>query len=285
MSAGAQAPSDRLRGLAIRRVRTIDELTAASDVVDEVTGYRDLHPGVLLSVVETGGYVGAAYDGERCVGSLYGLLGLREGRPYLHSEMAAVLPSHQGRGLAQALKLDQRAFALEQGMDLVTWTYDPLRGMNANLNIRRLGTEVAGYAPDLYGSLPGFSGGWPTDQLLLEWRVASDRVRTVLDGTDVDARFGLEDLTEITTVTVREDGVEDLAGWVPGLRDHLLLLRVPQNVQELRALDMEVVLRWRHGVREAFQHYLAAGYHVEWFVPQTAPQRRNVYVLSRERLV
>jgi predicted GNAT superfamily acetyltransferase len=156
--------------------------------------------------------------------------------------------------------------------------------MNANLNIRRLGVDVAGYAVDMYGSLPGFSGGWPTDQLLLEWRVGSPRVQTVLDGTDVDARFALDDLPEITTTTVREDGLEDLLGWVPDLRDDLLLLRVPHNVQELRELDMELVLRWRHGVREAFLHYLAAGYHVEWFVPQAAP-RRNVYVLARERIV
>lgn len=271
--------------ISVRRITTIDELSTASDVVLEVSGYRDIHPGVLLSVVHTGGYVSTAYEGERCIGALYGLLGLRDDKPYMHSEMLAVLPAYQGRGIAQRLKLDQRDFALERGLDPVTWTFDPLRGRNANLNIRRLGCDVVGYARDMFGDLPGFSSGWPTDQLLLEWRVASPRVAAALAREDVDATFDLDTLAEVTRVELRDDGLEELAGWTPGLRDEQLLLRVPQDAQSMRAADMQLVLRWRHGVRAAMQHYLAAGYHIEWFVPQAAPLRRNVYVLTRERVV
>lgn len=265
----------------IRRLQSMEELTDASDVVLEVTGYRDIHPAVLRSIVDGGGYAAAAYEGGRMIGALYGLLSVHGGAaPHLHSEMLAVLPSHRGKGLARALKLDQRSFALERSMGLVTWTYDPLRGPNANLNIRRLGGEIAGYAPDMYGSLPGFSGGWPTDQLLVEWHVASGRVEEALAGVDEEGRFGISGLAEVTSVVLREDGLEDLAGWTPGVSDPMLLLRVPENAQEMRSRDMDLVLRWRFGIREAFQHYLDAGYRVEWFFPQRTPIRRNVYVLS-----
>jgi chorismate synthase len=282
VSGTAEAPA---APITVRRITAMDELAAASDVVLEVTGYRDIHPGVLLSVVHTGGYVSAAYDGERCIGALYGLLGLREGKPFMHSEMVAVLPEYQGHGIAQKLKLDQRDFALERGLDPVTWTFDPLRGRNANMNIRRLGCDVVGYVPDMFGDLPGFSSGWPTDQLLLEWRVASPRAEAAIAREDVDARFGLDRLVEVTQVEHRGDGLEDLVGWTPDLRDEQLLVRVPQDAQAMRAADMELVLRWRHGIRAAMQHYLAAGFHIEWFVPQVAPVRRNVYVLSRERVI
>ncbi len=269
-----------MTGGVIRRLKTIEELTEASRVVEAVTGYCDIHPGVLLTVVSTGGYAAGVYEGDECVGALYGLLALRDGAPYMHSEMVAVLPSLEGRGLAQKLKLDQRAFALEQGMRLITWTFDPLRGRNANMNIRRLGCEVAGYVPNMYGELPGFSGGWPTDQLLLEWHLDSSRVDVALARDGADACFPVSDLVEITQVSVDERGRERLDGWTPGLEGELLALRVPQDVQALRAVDMELVLGWRAGVREAFQHYLAAGYRVEWFLPESAPAR-NRYVLSR----
>jgi chorismate synthase len=269
----------------VRRLRTIDELTEASDVVAAVTGYRDIHPGVLLSVVSTGGYAAGAYEDGRCVGTLYGLLGLRDGAPYMHSEMVAVLPELEGRGIAQRLKLDQRAFAREHGMELITWTFDPLRGRNANMNIRRLGCEVAGYAPNMYGELPGFSGGWPTDQLMLEWHVGSPRVEAALARNGVDDLFATSEIREITRVGVDAAGHERLDGWSAGLDDDLLLLRVPQDVQALRAIDMELVLQWRTGVREAFQHYLAAGYRVEWFLPERTPSPRNLYVLSRRPVV
>lgn len=269
--------------LEIRRLSAMEDLTRASDVVLEVTGYRDIYPGVLRSIVDTGGYVAAAYNGDRMIGAIYALVGIRDEVPYLHSEMLVVLPQDRGRGVARALKIDQRAFAIEHGFSVVTWTFDPLRGPNANLNIRRLGGEIAGYVPDMYGSLPGFSGGWPTDQLLVEWHVSEPLACDVVAGVDLDRRFDLSTARELTRVSVRDDGLAELDGWTPGLTDPVLLLRVPPNAQEMRERDMAAVLRWRFGIRDAFLHYLDAGYEVTWFVPQREPISRNVYVLSARR--
>ena len=37
--------------------------------------------------------------------------------------------------------------ARDAGLDLITWTFDPLQAPNANLNINRLGVEIRGQAP------------------------------------------------------------------------------------------------------------------------------------------
>ena len=50
---------------------------------------------------------------------------------HLHSHMLAALPDRRHRGVGYALKLAQRAQALDQGIDLVRWTFDPLVARNA----------------------------------------------------------------------------------------------------------------------------------------------------------
>jgi predicted GNAT superfamily acetyltransferase len=62
------------------------------------------------------------------------------------------------------------------------WTFDPLEVKNAHLNIARLGAIVRRYLPNFYGpSTSPLQGGLPTDRLVAEWWLASDRVARVLD--------------------------------------------------------------------------------------------------------
>lgn len=264
--------------MTIRRAASMTDVGEISDLVESVTGYRDIHPAVLHTVIETGGHVAGAYDQQgRCVGGVYGLIGVRDGSPFLHSEMLAVQPDMRGTHVARALKLDQRAFALEAGMEQVTWTYDPLRGVNANLNIRLLGCNVVGYKVDMYGELPGYSSGWPTDQLLLEWRLRSERVERVLSGSTPDTEGPRATVVE---TSVRPDGLL-VFDRVLDSDNPIVLLEIPDSIQAMRWLDMNEVLRWRLGVRTAFQTYLGRGYEVIWFLSRTEGRRRNFYVLEK----
>ncbi len=262
------------------RATSMKEIAAVSAVVTSVTGYTDIHPAVLRTVLETGGYVAGAYDDSgACVGALYGLIGVRDGRPFLHSEMLAVVPFARGGHLARALKLDQRAFALEREIEVVTWTYDPLRGVNANLNIRRLGCEVIGYERDMYGELPGYSSGWPTDQVLLEWRVGSPRVAEVVAGT-YEPGYRRAEIPNAVETSVRADGLLVFER-VIDVDDPVVLIEIPDSIQAMRWLDMHAVLRWRVGIRDAFELYLGRGYEVDWFLSDLDGRRRNFYVLRR----
>jgi predicted GNAT superfamily acetyltransferase len=115
------------------------------------------------------------------VGFAMALPGYRDGKPYLHSHMLAVLPEFRNAGLGRRLKLAQRDDALARGFDWMEWTFDPLEIKNAHLNIARLGAIVRRYIPDFYGpSTSPLQGGLPTDRLVAEWWLRSGRVRRIL---------------------------------------------------------------------------------------------------------
>lgn len=97
--------------------------------------------------------------------------------PYLHSHMLAVRPSHRDHGIGAQLKWEQRRDALSRGIRHMEWTFDPLEIKNAFLNIHRLGAVVRRYLVDFYGvSSSRLQGGLPTDRLLAEWELDSQRV-------------------------------------------------------------------------------------------------------------
>jgi predicted GNAT superfamily acetyltransferase len=93
------------------------------------------------------------------------------------------LRAHENQGLGRALKTAQRREALEAGIGLIEWTFDPLRAKNAFLNIVRLGAVARSYLPDYYGEVESrFQRGLPSDRLIAEWRLSSTRVKRALAG-------------------------------------------------------------------------------------------------------
>lgn len=145
----------------------------------------DLLP-VRLFVVATkvGGHAFGAYSGGRMVGFCLAIPGLKPGGGYyLHSHMLGVLPEFRDQGVGRVLKLHQREDALERGIALIEWTFDPLELKNAYFNMERLGAIVRRYVRNQYGTTSSpLHGALPTDRCVAEWWVGSDRVRDVLAG-------------------------------------------------------------------------------------------------------
>ena len=113
---------------------------------------RRVVPVPILAVsVHSGGILIGAFDGDRMVGFVYSLPGIKDGKPTQWSHMAGVLDSHRSAGVGYQLKLLQRERALSAGLDLVQWTYDPLQALNAHLNFAKLGVVVEEYAVNIYG--------------------------------------------------------------------------------------------------------------------------------------
>ena len=93
------------------------------------------------------------------------------------------MPAHENRGVGKALKLEQRQRAMRAGVELIEWTFDPLRAKNAYFNIVRLGAVCRRYIPNNYGEVESrFQRGLPTDRLVAEWWLKSPRVRRALAG-------------------------------------------------------------------------------------------------------
>jgi predicted GNAT superfamily acetyltransferase len=177
------------------RIAPVTKLTDFEQCVEiqlAVWGYSDsdLIPKRVFIVAERiGGQVLGAYDGKALVGFAMAFPGYRDGKPYLHSHMLAVLPEYRNAGLGRRLKLAQRDDALARGFELMEWTFDPLEIKNAHLNIARLGAIARRYLRNIYGpSTSPLQGGLPTDRLVVEWWLRSERVRRVLGDATVEEK-------------------------------------------------------------------------------------------------
>jgi predicted GNAT superfamily acetyltransferase len=124
-----------------------------------------------------GGLVLGAFEGEKLVGFLSAIPGIRDGKPYWHSHMLAVTTSHRDSGIGTQLKSAQREHALRRGIRLIEWTFDPLVSRNAYLNIEKLGVIVRRYYPDFYGD--------GSDRLIAEWWLDKPRPAVTVEQRNV----------------------------------------------------------------------------------------------------
>jgi predicted GNAT superfamily acetyltransferase len=174
------------QGIRIRMMEEAREMSVCVELQQRIWGYApiDTVPDQIFIVAKkTGGQVMTAYDGDIPVGFGLAFAARRDGLIYLHSHMVGVVEEYQNRGVGRLLKLAQREDALERGINLIEWTFDPLQLKNAHFNIERLGAIVRHYVPNLYGRTSSpLHAGLPTDRLVAEWWVRSQRVQDVLAG-------------------------------------------------------------------------------------------------------
>ncbi len=148
----------------------------------EVWGEDIVVPSTIFIVAHhAGGQIIGAFDGAKMVGFTLALPGVREGKPFLHSHQTAVISGYRDRGVGRRLKLFQRYDALKRGIRLVEWTFDPLELKNAYFNLVRLGAVARRFIPNCYGVTDSpLHAGLPTDRLVAEWWLDSDRVKNIL---------------------------------------------------------------------------------------------------------
>lgn len=220
---------------------------------------------LLRAMAAHGGQVLGAFDGEELIGALVGLVGLDEGaRPILHSHITGVAPETQHRGVGFELKRAQRDWCLARGIDVVTWTMDPMVARNARFNLHKLGAEGVAFHRDYYGPMDdAFNRGDRSDRLEIRWELRSNRVQRAMAGDPVEP-----DLT----------GAEEAVG-VGGNRGVYdaprLVIRTPDGYHDFRETDPSGAAAWREGVADGFEAALARGYRATGFV------RGLGYVLER----
>jgi predicted GNAT superfamily acetyltransferase len=168
----------------LRHCHGIEEFRACVALQKEVWNFTDaeLVPLRMFVVADkVGGQVMGAFEGHQLVGFALSLPGTRSGHIYLHSHMLAVRKDYRNSGLGRRLKLMQREDGLRRGIELIEWTFDPLEIKNAYLNIEKLGAISRRYNINQYGitSSP-LQGGLPSDRLIAEWWLRSQRVEGLL---------------------------------------------------------------------------------------------------------
>jgi predicted GNAT superfamily acetyltransferase len=220
------------REIEVRHCSNLAEYEECVRLQHAVWGEEIAVPSALFVVAHhTGGQVVGAFHDTKMAGFTLALAAMRAGKPFLHSHMTAVLPEFRDRGIGRRLKLFQRQDALKLGIDLIEWTFDPLDLKNAHFNLVRLGAVSRRCIPNCYGVTESpLHGGLPTDRLIAEWWLASERVKSVL----------ADDVRPMKASPER----------VP----------IPADFAEVKENDRAAAAQIQTEVREQFQKWFAKGY-------------------------
>lgn len=279
----------------IRPLKTLEELKAVESLQrltwDDPSTVIYLH--MLISLARNGGSILGALHGEQLIGFVISYLGLEapdSDRPAmanlkLVSQRMAVLPEYRGAGVGYALKLAQRRFAVEHGIRLITWTFDPLISRNAHLNIRKLGAIGQVYYRDYYGSDDSpLVKLHSSDRLLAEWWVTSNRVEQRLSGRR--ANLTLQQYLEgnaalLNPTTLSADGLPQPAERVESPHSTLALFEIPTDYDAIVSRDVGLAQAWRAHSRDVLERLINNGYTVTDFIHSAYEGRdRSFYVLS-----
>jgi predicted GNAT superfamily acetyltransferase len=212
-------------GVRMRPLTTLDDGDAILDVMIATWGEHQLIPKEMLRALPHSGNVPyGAFEGERMVGYVLGWLGVEpeDVALHVHSHMLAVRPDVRHGGIGYALKLAQRAQALEQGVHLARWTFDPLIARNAYFNLHKLGAVVDRFERNFYGAMTDvLNRGERSDRGVIRW--------------DLDREPGPRVLTSEVRIAVPNDHVT------------------------LRTDDGDDARAWRDRVADAFERALGEG--------------------------
>jgi predicted GNAT superfamily acetyltransferase len=243
-------------GVELRPLPDLAHCDLVNRVIERVWGAQELPPELLRALQHAGCVlIGAAPRGDReLVGFVLGFAGYAGG-PHLHSHMLATVPEWQSRGVGFALKLAQRAAALDIGLDDVRWTYDPLLARNAWFNLVKLGATATAFLPEFYGEMTDLlNAGDRSDRFEVRWPLRSARVLSAAAGAAApEPRTGPAILETAgdpdAPVPVRTSARPEAGATVA----------IPSDYPRLRRSDPGLGARWRDAAAAAFRECFDAG--------------------------
>lgn len=259
--------NDPLDHITIRDLRTLEEYVECCEIQEETwgRGFSERVPAAILRVSQkVGGVTAGAFDGNgRMIGFVFGLTGIREGKPAHWSDMLAVREEARGRHIGDRLKHYQRQQVQALGVEVMLWTADPLVARNAHFNINRLGARPVEYVDNMYGITGStLHGALPTDRLVIGWQLTAEFRHT--PGLDAE-QPGDAELPMANPLA--HDGLPAFAhaGSGDGAR-----VQVPHDLGAVQDESDDAALRWRLSVRESFHTLMDRGLRVTRFVRPSA---------------
>jgi len=229
-------------GVTLEPLITVEDADRINDVIDRTWGGQHLDREVVRALAASGNVSWGAIDADRLVGFVLGWAGVDDGGLHVHSHMLAAVPDSRHRGVGAALKFAQRAQALDQGILVMRWTFDPLLARNAWLNIGKLGAVIDGFERDFYGSMRDtLNVGERSDRAFIAWDLRREPgARPTPSAADLLRDSGGE-----------PEAVEGVGGTVA--------IAIPPEYLEVRAADSARADRWRDAIARAIEGSLATG--------------------------
>lgn len=247
-------------GVSLAPLGTLRDLDQVRDVVATVWGEQPVPREMLRALQHAGCILHGARSGGELVGFVFGFLG-SSGGLHVHSHMLAALPEWQDRGVGYSLKLAQRARCLEQGIEEVRWTFDPLVARNARFNLAKLGAVAVRFLRGFYGEMADrLNQGDRTDRFEVRWLLRSGRVRRILEGGPEEPSGAGPVVLDVAGPAEAPQPRQTGAPPAPGAR-----VRIPADHFALRLRDPELGARWREETGSAVAACLGRGLVGTWF--------------------
>jgi predicted GNAT superfamily acetyltransferase len=278
----------------IKIIENIDEMHQVEELQRLVWNERemDIIPAHLInSAVHNGGLLLGAYVDQALVGFVFGFPGLyptADGPRIKHySSILGVRPNLHNQGLGFALKRAQWQMVRHQGIDRITWTFDPMLSRNAWLNITRLGAVCNTYLRDFYGKMDdNLNRGLPSDRFDVDLWVNSHRVNRRLSRrrrNHLDlVHFLAGGAPILNPAKINKSGFPHPVERIEirlGKELPILLVEIPADFLALKASDIKLALEWRFHSRSIFEELFKEGYLVTDFVHKDDSPARSYYVL------
>ena len=288
-AAGAAPAAPAAPAFEVRDVEALEHFHQIEEVQREAWGFADkeiVPQSVLLAIRNAGGLVLGAFEpGGRLDGFAFSFLAERGGERFHHSHMAAVRPGCKGSGMAFALKQAQRSRVLELGIDLVTWTYDPIEARNGAFNVRKLGVTAHRYLDDIYGLSSGFiHGGMATDRVAVRWELRSPRAVERAEAGLAPTAPPPDGVPCANETRRDEAGRRVPVAWAWDSVEERVLVEIPSDIQALKREARLSAKAWRLHIREGLGRLLGEGYRIDDFHARDGDPgegRRPFYLLRR----
>ncbi|MFD9907194.1 GNAT family N-acetyltransferase [Streptomyces sp. NPDC059063] len=255
----------------VRQLADLADLEAVQHLYEGIWQRNGKTPPVtaelLRALAKAGSYVGGAFDGDTLVGACVGFFA-PPAEEALHSHIAGVAAGLRGRSVGYALKLHQRAWALQRDLAEIVWTFDPLVRRNAYFNVGKLAAAPTEYLPNFYGRMnDSVNGSDDSDRLLVTWHLTAPEVVAACAGRPS---------TPGTAGAVTGLSASPLGGPVPGTLDGpTVLVAVPDDIEALRATAPARAAAWRSALRDVLGGLLADGARITGF------DRAGWYIVER----
>ncbi|GLB58957.1 GNAT family N-acetyltransferase [Cytobacillus sp. NCCP-133] len=261
--------------LSIRSLDHVEELGAVYQLETRIWSVEDAVPvNHTAAAVKNGGFVLGAFIRNELIGFQYSFPGFDGNKVYLCSHSLGIDSKYRAFGVGEMLKNAQKVKALEKGYDLISWTYDPLETVNANLNLHKLGAVCTRYIENAYGEMSDhMNAGIPTDRFLVEWRIKNEKPRCSQSAypqmpcvieTDVENGFSIPYKTNLN------------------YSNDKLLVPVPGNYQDIKKQNFSLALKWREATKNVFIHFLRDGWTVTDLIKDRMKENQYLYLLEKE---
>ncbi|NUR92756.1 MAG: GNAT family N-acetyltransferase [Nonomuraea sp.] len=246
--------------LEIRELHQIGEFEQVYALFGDIWRFEQGHQPITVELMRAlshaGNYVSGAYEDGRLVGGSVGFLAAGNA---LHSHVTGAAV---GRGIGFELKQHQRRWALERGLERITWTYDPLVRRNAHFNLAKLGARPVEYLPAFYGVMDdAINQGDESDRMLADWPLTAPHVESLVRRDPHPPRLPCD-----AAVALADEDGRPVAG---SSEAHTVLVAIPVDIEGLRGSDPGTAKAWRHAVRDVLGGLLAEGRTVTGFHDKT----------------